>query len=236
MNNPSGIQSILEKHSREFYPVLNFNKAIDKVAHLNLSSSNDLISAEVYNDVEKFSAWINLQRSNAGARYLLGGYKENRTMYRHSELFTSKNEDIEPRTLHLGIDVWAAEGTTVYAPLGGMIHSFAYNNHFGDYGVTIILQHQLDTINFYTLYGHLSLKDLEKIPVGKFITRGTEFAHFGSPEENGQWPPHLHFQLIMDMSIWEGDYPGVCKISEAAKYLANSPDPGVLLGLPAVKD
>jgi murein DD-endopeptidase MepM/ murein hydrolase activator NlpD len=112
-----------------------------------------------------------------------------------------------------------------------MIHSFAYNDHFGDYGATIILQHQLDMINFYTLYGHLSLRDIERIRVGQFITRGENFAHFGPWEENGNWPPHLHFQVILDMGNLEGDYPGVCKLSESGKYLKNCPDPDLILNL-----
>lgn len=147
-------------------------------------------------------------------------------MYRRSELFGVTEE---PRSLHLGIDIWGPAETKIYAPLGGMVHSFRFNNNHGDYGATIILQHQLETINFYILYGHLALKDIENLRVGQFLTRGEQFAHFGGPEENGNWPPHLHFQLILDMGIWEGDYPGVCKLSEADKYLKNSPDPGVIL-------
>ena len=65
--------------------------------------------------------------------------------------------------LHLGTDIWGPVGTKIFAPLGGMVHSFAFNNNLGDYGATIILQHQLDTWNFYTLYGHLSLKDIGNI-------------------------------------------------------------------------
>ena len=49
--------------------------------------------------------------------------------------------------------------------------------------------------------------------------------------ENGHWPPHLHFQIILDMQLKEGDYPGVCKYSEREKYLANCPDPDLILQL-----
>ena len=51
------------------------------------------------------------------------------------------------------------------------------------------------------------------------------------PLENGHWPPHLHFQLIRELGDWSGDYPGVCKYSEKEKYLANSPDPDLMLGM-----
>ena len=50
--------------------------------------------------------------------------------------------DDEPRRLHLGVDIWADAGTPVYVPLDGRIHSFRDNNHFGDYGPTVILQHR----------------------------------------------------------------------------------------------
>jgi hypothetical protein len=51
--------------------------------------------------------------------------------------------------------------------------------------------------------------------------------------ENGNWPPHLHFQLIIDMQGMKGDYPGVCKFSERERYLANCPDADLLLNMMA---
>jgi murein DD-endopeptidase MepM/ murein hydrolase activator NlpD len=233
---PSDISTILEKHAFELHPVILFNKATDKIASLNLSKTNTSFSEEIYNNTETFSKYIDEQRKIHNALYLIGGYREHREMYRRSKLFDKSlavEVEItdEPRSLHLGTDIWGEAGTKIFAPLGGMVHSFAFNNNFGDYGATIILQHQLNTINFYTLYGHLSLGDISKLRKGKFISRGEPFAHFGPPEENGNWPPHLHFQLINNMSNYEGDYPGVCKMSEAEKYLKNSPDPDLILQL-----
>ncbi|MBS1743052.1 MAG: peptidoglycan DD-metalloendopeptidase family protein [Bacteroidetes bacterium] len=227
------IISILQKHAHDFHRVVNWDEQ-DSIAPIDLSASNKNFSEQVYNNAEKFNAYIEAQRKLHHARFLTGGYREHREMYRRSQLF-DKNvlhpgvANNEPRSIHLGVDIWGEAGTTVYAPLGGMIHSFAFNNNFGDYGVTIILQHQLETLNFFTLYGHLSLKDLDDKRKGQFITRGEPFAHFGAWEENGNWPPHLHFQLILDMENYEGDYPGVCKLSEAGKYLHNCPDPEFIL-------
>ena len=112
-----------------------------------------------------------------------------------------------------------------------MVESFAYNNNLGDYGATIILQHQLQTVNFYSLYGHLSLKDLENIRLGQFINRGHRLGQIGLPEENGHWPPHLHFQLIFDIENFDGDYPGVCKKSELVHYRSNCPNPDAVIKL-----
>lgn len=226
----------LEKASYDFHPVVPFNDASDKVAALDLSGQNPSFTAQLYESTDSLSAFIDQQMEQAGATYLIGGYNELRQMYRRSSLFDTNlaaetDAGEEPRSLHLGTDIWAPADTKVYAPLGGMVHSFAYNNQHGDYGATIILQHQIDMFNFYTLYGHLALKDLGNIRSGQFITRGENFAHFGAPEENGNWPPHLHFQLIIDIGQWEGDYPGVCKPSEAGYYLQNCPNPDAILNL-----
>ena len=85
--------------------------------------------------------------------YGIGGYNELRTVYGRSNLFDSSDE---PRRLHLGIDIWGKAGTPIMAPIGGMVHSVAFNDNDGDYGATIILAHQLQGISFYGLYGHLS--------------------------------------------------------------------------------
>ena len=226
----------LAKSSFDFHPVVPFDESKHSVAALDLSKTNSEIIPAVYETTESLAAFIDRKMKASGATYLVGGYNEVREMYRRSSLFDKDLADEtegqeEPRSLHLGIDIWGSADTKVYAPLGGMVHSFAYNNNYGDYGATIILQHQVDMFNFYTLYGHLALKDLGNIRSGQFITRGENFAHFGAPDENGNWPPHLHFQLIIDLGQWEGDYPGVCKPSEASYYLSNCPNPDAMLNL-----
>lgn len=231
---PADISSVLEKHNHEFHPVVQLNETKDKIVALDLSWTNAGFTEAVYQNTDAFSAYINELLAANHAKFLIGGYREHREMYRRSRLFDHnlagfEDHHEEARSIHLGTDIWGAAGTTVFAPLGGMVHSFAFNNHPGDYGVTIILQHQIKTINFYTLYGHLAMRDIANLRKGRFVSRGENFAHFGSPAENGDWPPHLHFQLIIDLGNYEGDYPGVCKMSEATKYLKNCPDPELIL-------
>jgi murein DD-endopeptidase MepM/ murein hydrolase activator NlpD len=221
----SQLSLILKKHSLEFYPVIPFDKMKDKLLPLDLSVDNKELEPGIFSQTTLFENYITGKIKSSGSAYGFGGYAENRSVYQRSALFN----DEEPRTLHLGIDIWSAAGTRVSAPLGGLIHSFAFNDHFGDYGATIILQHQLDAVTFFTLYGHLSLDDIGGARVGQYISRGEVFAHFGKPEENGHWPPHLHFQVISDIAHYYGDYPGVCKMSESEKWMANSPDPSPLL-------
>lgn len=236
MINHPVMRAVLESHQPEFAGVVPFRENADRIIPLDLSATNERFSESIFGDTEAFIKYIDEQLETNGATYLLGGYREYRQMYRRSALFDkdlSTTDTIieEPRSLHLGTDIWGPAGTPVYAPLGGVVHSFAFNDHFGDYGATIILQHQLDTWNFYTLYGHLSLADIGHLRNGLFISRGEDFGHFGNPRENGNWPPHLHFQVILDISGYNGDYPGVCKLSEAEKWLANSPDPDLILNL-----
>jgi murein DD-endopeptidase MepM/ murein hydrolase activator NlpD len=218
------ISALLKKHQNEFHHVVDHSPK-DNFFHFDFTRNNTVLQEADIADTEKFSAYIDTTLQHNGAKYGIGGYNEDRVLYRSSNLF----DGIHPRTIHLGIDIWGAAGTKVYAPLGGVVHSFAFNNDHRDYGATIILQHQLETKVFYTLYGHLSLDDLSQLKEGKFIIRGDTIGHFGKPVENGNWPPHLHFQVIRDMRIHKGDYPGVCNILEREKYILNCPDPDLIL-------
>ncbi len=231
---------LLQQYRKSFHKVVDFTEK-DVITLLDLTKNNTALTEFIFNDTAAFSEYIQQELNKTNSRYLIGGYNELREMYKRSALFNFEKTQLrtadisfnntEPRRLHLGIDIWGAAGTEVYAPLGGMVHSFANNNNYGDYGATIILQHQIDMVPFYTLYGHLSLKDISALRHGQVITRGQCFAHFGTPIENGNWPPHLHFQVIEDMQLKEGDYPGVCKASEAVKYLANCPNPNLILNM-----
>ncbi len=224
------IENLLRKYRSIFHPVVNFNVVNDKLLKLDFTLYNKTLTEDIINDTEKFCLYINSQLQNAKAKYGIGGYNELRTVYLRSEIFNGMHGS-EPRRLHLGVDIWGKPGTPVFAPVGGMVHSFAFNDNLGDYGTTIILLHQLEGVPFYTLYGHISLKDLEYIKEGNYISIGKEFAHFGLRQENGHWPPHLHFQIITDMEYKKGDYPGVCRYSERQKYLLNCPDPDLILNL-----
>ena len=221
----SNLESILIKHQHTFSTVVPFHASADKLLLMDFTKNNTSLSEDILKDTEKFCTYISNLLGNDYA-YGIGGYNEHRTIYARSHHFDSSEE---PRRLHLGIDIWGKVGTPVFAPLGGTIHSFAFNNNYGDYGATIILQHQLDTVSFHTLYGHLSQRDIGGMRVGQYMSRGEAFAHFGPPKENGNWPPHLHFQIVEDMHEHIGDYHGVCKFSEREKWLANCPNPDSIL-------
>jgi len=219
----------LKAHSPGFHKVVDFNPGKEKLIHFDFTNNKELDEIDLI-ETEAFSNYVQQKLKKAKARYGIGGYNELRELYRRSKVFDDKSGE-EPRRLHLGIDIWGEEGSKVYAPLGGMVHSYAFNKNFGDYGATLVLLHQLDTVTFYTLYGHLSLDDIARVTEFQYVIRGQVIGHFGKPEENGNWPPHLHFQVIKDMEEYKGDYPGVCKYSERKKFLANCPNPDLILNM-----
>jgi murein DD-endopeptidase MepM/ murein hydrolase activator NlpD len=217
----------LMNHAAEFEQVIPFQKG-ERFLHLDFTENNTELTPEILNNTDLFIQYINGKLQDSGHRYAIGGYDEHRNIYSRSRVFDTADGE-EPRRLHLGIDIWGKPNTKVIAPLDGIVHSFGFHNDFGDYGATIILTHNLEGKSFHTLYGHLSLNSIKNIQEGDRIKKGDVFAEFGLPFENGHWPPHLHFQIILDMDRNKGDYPGVCKFSERESYLANSPDPDLIL-------
>ena len=155
-----------------------------------------------------------------------GGYLEQRNIYS-----TSSNFQVEgmERDIHLGIDIWADAGTVVYAPLAGRVHSFQDNTGFSNYGPTIVVEHSALEGSFFTLYGHLSRSSLQGLEVGMDFPGGAELCRLGAWDENGDWPPHLHFQLITDMGEWWGDFPGASTAADLDRYRIVCPDPATLL-------
>ncbi|MEE4176906.1 MAG: peptidoglycan DD-metalloendopeptidase family protein [Bacteroides sp.] len=190
---------------------------------LDFSKDNkDLLSIDFDNTLQ-LDEYIFSQVKGSGKQYGYGGYMENRQVYQRSTLFAKDRG--ESRSIHLGVDIWAPAGQDIFSPLDSKIHSMQNNAKYGDYGPTIILEHQLDGFIFFTLYGHLSLESLMGLHPGDRIGPGTPFCQVGNFPVNGDWPSHLHFQVITDMMGNWGDFPGVCLASEKEYYNQICPDP-----------
>lgn len=211
---------------------LSFELNARRCLRLDLSENNLALHGFDPGDTPGFSAWIARQILESAADYAAGGYAEDRALYKMSKVFTTDAE--EPRTLHLGIDLWLAAGTEVRAVLPGIVHSTADNAAFGDYGPTVILEHAIGNERFFTLYGHLARPTLQRTRAGQRLAAGEQIGWLGEAHENMGWPPHLHFQIIKDLDGRRGDYPGVCKSSERAQWLAGCPNPNLLLHIQAL--
>jgi murein DD-endopeptidase MepM/ murein hydrolase activator NlpD len=222
----STFDQLIKANASAIDKVVDFNVSSDKLLPLDFTASNTELTDEILDNTDLFSAWIDQKLIANHARYGIGGYNEHRTIYSRSAHFNTAEE---PRRLHLGVDIWGPAGAPIFNFHDARVQSFANNNNFGDYGATIILSYEIDGFKFNALYGHLSTTSLDGLEEGQFIPGGKQIATLGAKEENGYWPPHLHFQIIVDMQGLKGDYPGVCKFSESAKYLANCPDPNSIL-------
>jgi peptidoglycan LD-endopeptidase LytH len=229
--NTSKVEQWLEQlKTVDLHPVIAYDPTCMRLLHLNFTDANKDLTAAIIEDTSAFSEYVTGTLKSGNAQFGIGGYNENRTVYSRSRVFDAPLGQ-EARSLHLGVDIWGEVGTEIFCPIDGIVHSYAFNDQFGDYGATIILQHQINGFSFHTLYGHLSLADLSDLKDGQIIKGGDLLAHFGPPEENGHWPPHLHFQIVFDLEGKRGDYPGVCALSDKTHYLNNCPDPDAVLEL-----
>lgn len=221
----SKLEQVLADYSK-FARILPFDFNENNVYKLDLSVNNVELTSVKEVDTNFLSNYINKKLEKNAKQIAIGGYAENRIIYKKSELF---GNDENARSIHLGVDIWCKKNTIVSAPINSVVHSFKDNNAFGDYGPTIILEHHIEDKKFYTLYGHLSKKSIKNIEVGDKINKTQVFAEIGNSNENGNWPSHLHFQVISNMNENFGDFPGVSSIQEKNKYLYICPNPMLII-------
>ncbi len=215
-----------------FTPVIEAGFPVSGYTHIDLSVNNRDLTGELLASEVAFSEFLRSYLQKRGKSIAWGGYNEKRGLYRRSELFSAEVGEKDIRNIHLGIDVWADAGTPVLAALDGKIHSYANNSGFGDYGPTIILEHHFEGQSFFTLFGHLSVESLNDLKEGERVKEGQQIAVLGTPEENGNYAPHLHFQIIRELHGRKGDFLGVSSINELRSYLELCPDPNLLLKIP----
>ncbi len=160
----------------------------------------------------------------------VGGYGEQRLIYTGAEYVRGGDLEAERRTVHLAVDVWTPAGAEVCAPLPGTVAVVHDNDSRLDYGPVVILKHSTDEgATFFSLYGHLATATLSHLQVGQRVAAGAVIGWVGTPPTNGDWAPHVHVQLILDLLDLAHDYPGVCLASQRSTWLGLSPDPGPLL-------
>ncbi|WP_400190344.1 peptidoglycan DD-metalloendopeptidase family protein [Hymenobacter sp. B81] len=224
----TALSQLLRRHQATFGPVLPVDLNGTDVTRLDFTAANPIVAQADLRDTESFDQLVNELLAVRQARVGVGGYLENRVIYRRSPgLFG--DPAVPARSLHLGVDVWLPAGAPVLAFMPAVVHSVADNNHFGDYGPTVILQHELAGTTFYSLYGHLGRLECAALYEGQPLEQGQAFAAVGPWPENGDWPPHLHFQLMADLQGRRGDFPGVALPEERELWAALCPDPNLVL-------
>jgi 4-aminobutyrate aminotransferase-like enzyme/Ser/Thr protein kinase RdoA (MazF antagonist) len=214
-------------------PVLDIDLRRERWLPADLGITSPLLSADTSENAEPLlTRRLFAAMNDADARVAVGGYGEARLLYLAPSFAAGGRETDERRTVHLGVDLFALAGTPVFAPLDGVVHIVHDNTAPQDYGPMIVLRHEpQDGVVFYTLYGHLSRESLRMVSVSQSVAASQQIATLGTPDVNGGWTPHLHFQIITDLVALGHDYPGVARASQRDVWLGLSPDPNPLLGV-----
>jgi peptidoglycan LD-endopeptidase LytH len=213
-------------------PVVHVSLHAPTTSRVDLSSGNQVLSSVDPSDCAALHRVLHDQLRCAGSTFGIGGYGEKRSIYSRAEQYERGGE---VRCIHLGVDIWVPSGEEIFSPFKATVHSFQNNEAVGDYGPTLILQHNVHGATFYTLYGHLCTASLEGKCVGQEINSGEKIGCVGSPPTNGDWPPHLHFQIMVDMLGKTGDFPGVASEKDKTVYMTICPDPNLILRSPLLE-
>ena len=225
-------------------PILNFSKKIQLFKSQQFGNLFDFDLNNVNKKIVNFDKSSFLLKTNPSNKKLdnlvekflkknigIGLYKEKRKVYKSNHYISSLNP-LKRRDVHLGIDIFVEENTPIKSPLNGKVIILHNNNFKYDYGPTVILEHKINNYKFFTLYGHLNKKCLKKLKVGQNIKKGEWIGEIGDYKINGNWPPHLHFQIMTSLLNEVDNFPGVGEDYLLKIWEQISPDPNIILQIP----
>jgi len=225
------VMAWLAEQSARFAPLIGRDLRTTPVAPIDLSAGSALVSSEPSeNTPAELDLRIQRRLAERGATVGAGGYDEARLIY----AWPNEPTGTEPRTIHIGLDLSLAPGSPLHAPLDGVVHGFENAAAYHDYGPVIVLRHRTDgpdSVEFYSLYGHLSCDSLEGLRVGQPIAKGAVFARVGSAPSNGDWWTHVHVQLVTDLLDVPCNVDGVVRASQRRVWKSLCPDPNLILGI-----
>ena len=139
----------INKESSKFSPIFGTNLANLEIK--SLSAENTSVPQnpfELQNDEAKNIGFEIRNRANLW----LGYYNEPRLIYTAPAFRMGPWTVSNRRTVHIAIDVFADEGTELFAPLEGEVFTAEYRDSQLEYGGVIILQHTTPHKNeFFTL-------------------------------------------------------------------------------------
>ena len=213
---------------KELFPAIS-KKSIHQI---DLSVSNSWIGHEEdTNDIDLIQFKIKKLQAKNSSKIIVGGYLEPRMLYTTPDYEKMGNFGRETRTIHLGVDCWLPSGTSVHALFDGEVITAVDDKGPKEYGGLIILKHQTEEFDFFTLYGHLSVESVLNKKTGDKIKQGDRIGKLGIYQENGNWVPHLHFQLMLSMLNYQNDYPGVAYFNQIDVWKSICPDPNLIFKL-----
>jgi murein DD-endopeptidase MepM/ murein hydrolase activator NlpD len=95
---------------------------------------------------------------------------------------------------HTGVDFVPGRSTPVLAAMRGVVHTV---ENSGGYGVHVIIEHDLHSQVWHTVYAHLEKRSVpENIKPGTYVNIGDMVGRVGSTGTSTG--PHLHFEVRID--------------------------------------
>jgi 4-aminobutyrate aminotransferase-like enzyme/Ser/Thr protein kinase RdoA (MazF antagonist) len=217
----------------ELFPTSNRTE----IHHLDLSVASSFVGHQKeFNNLDLFQFKIEQLQKEVPNKILSGGYLEPRNLYTSAEYDTLGNYGKQSRTIHIGVDFWLPENTPVHALFDGEV--MIVENDAGDkeYGGFIVLKHQQKDWCFYTLYGHNTPESVLKHNLGDVIKKGEQVAVLANYPENGNWAPHLHFQVMLSLLDYKNDFPGVAYFNQIEVWKSMCPNPNLLFKVEGFKE
>ena len=179
----------------------------------------------------KLAEAISDELRRVGSRVGIGRYDEARFT---SAAYRSIGKDTptdELASIHIGVDIYAAAGTPVRAPLPATVLRVTHHSGAQDPGATVILQHLCgEDARCFTLYGHLLAESVAGLTKGQRIEPGHVLGEVGTSEPGAGKLAHLHFQLATDLLDKEEGPPDMVPVSHRDVWKELSPNPNMLLG------
>ena len=208
----------------DLFPTI--NKTMVQPVDMSVSSTW-IGHKEEFNDLDLLQFKIDQLQKEVPTKIIAGGYLEPRALYTSTAYDKIGNSGRESRSIHLGIDYWLPELTAIHAILDGEVVIAVNDAGDKEYGGLVVLKHRVEGFHFYTLYGHNTIKSVEKHRIGDVILKGEKVAELANYPENGNWAPHLHFQVLLSLFDYTVDFPGVAYLSQIDVWKSVCPDPNL---------
>ena len=179
-------------------------------------------------DLDVFQFKINQLQKKVPDFIISGGYLEPRSIYTSNSYEKNGENGEENRTIHLGLDFWVPPGTKVSSIFDGEIIAAFNDKGNKEYGGLVIIKHKIEDFEFFSLYGHNTVDSVLKNKIGSKVKRGKVIAEVANYPENGNWAPHLHFQIMHTMLDFKVAFPGVCYSNQENVWKDICPNPNIL--------
>ena len=185
------VQRWLDRNGHRFQPVFRKPMTTANLTVLDLTAGgpNDNLSMAALYDEAALASYAHRPIRRGPRRLPFGGVRDRRPE--------------ERRTIHVGIDLFAPAAKAVLAPLEAVVAQIGCDLVPRVSGASSCSS-TAPTTTFPS--GPCSVTSrppsAQHLAVGQRVPAGEVIARLGRPDENGEWPPHLHFQVMTDLCEW----------------------------------